>query len=80
MCILFIIKVFRNIQGDLNSTHLYYRAFILMRTYFCIQNLKLKLPSTAPKFVDVQKEVAALIKDKILIGHSISTDLKVSVN
>ncbi|XP_028394840.1 RNA exonuclease 4-like [Dendronephthya gigantea] len=31
----------------------------------------------APNFVDVQNDVAALIKDKILIGHSISTDLKV---
>lgn len=33
---------------------------------------------TAAKFADVQKEVADLIKDRILIGHSISTDLKVS--
>ena len=32
---------------------------------------------TAPNFADVQKGVASLIKDKILIGHSISTDLKV---
>jgi DNA polymerase III epsilon subunit-like protein len=32
----------------------------------------------APKFTDVQKDVAALLKDKILIGHSISSDLKVN--
>ena len=32
---------------------------------------------TAPNFQDVQKNVAAIIKNKILVGHSIATDLKV---
>lgn len=32
---------------------------------------------TAPTFVEVQKEVAALIKGRILIGHAISNDTDV---
>lgn len=38
----------------------------------------LMVVGTAPSFVDVQKEVAALIKDRILIGHAISNDTDAS--
>lgn len=33
----------------------------------------------APPFDDVQKQVAGVIKDKILIGHAVENDLKVSL-
>lgn len=33
--------------------------------------------SAAPSFAEVQKQVAALIKDRILIGHAISNDTTV---
>lgn len=33
----------------------------------------------APPFDDVQKQVAGMIKDKILIGHAVENDLKVSL-
>lgn len=34
---------------------------------------------TAPDFTEVQKDVAAIIKNKTLVGHSIATDLKVYI-
>ena len=36
--------------------------------------------SIAPSFTDVQKDVATLIKDRILIGHAISNDTQVSLD
>lgn len=34
---------------------------------------------TAPSFVEVQKEVADLIKDRILVGHALTNDTQVGV-
>ena len=35
------------------------------------------LPMTAKPFVEVQKQVANLLKDRILVGHAVHNDLKV---
>lgn len=49
------------------------------RFYFLHPVVELILP-LAKQFEEVQKTVAALTKDRIIVGHAVHNDLKVSFN
>jgi len=43
----------------------------------CVRDLALTIIALAKSFDEVQKQVADLIKDRILVGHAVHNDLKV---